>query len=425
MKSITTVILAAGRSKRFVAKKSKLTQELAGLPIILHVYNIAKKISGKNIVLVCNNENIEELKAIITECTFVIQKSQKGTADAIETAKLSIKTKNFIVLFGDVPLVTNSSIKKLINSFKLNNIASMVLFKTSKSKGYGRVIINNKKIEKVIEEIDATVPEKLIEFCNSGIMMINKDIFFKNSKLIRTNKKKKEKFITDIFNIYFQQQRPFNYSISSEEEMSGINNLFDFNKVEMLMQKILVNKFLNQGVLIKNPETSYFSYDAKIGKKVIIESNVNIRKNVSIHSGTIIKNFSDIEGVIIKNDCSIGPHARIRPFFFFLKNCKIGNYVEIKNSTVGKSTSISHLTYVGDSKVGNNVNIGAGCVTCNYDGVKKHTTTIGNNSFVGSNTSLIAPIKIGNNVKIAAGSVINKNISNNKLAIRRPKLKIY
>ena len=270
--------------------------------------------SDKNIVIVCNKENHEELKKIIPQCIFVIQNSQKGTADAIETAKLSIKTKNFIVLFGDVPLVTNFSIKKLINAFKLNNIASMVLFKSPKPKGYGRVIINNKIIEKVVEEIDTTASEKLIELCNSGIMMINKDVFFKNIKLIKSHKKKKEKFITDIFNIYFKQKIPFIYSISTEEEMSGVNNLLDFNKVDMLMQKNLVSKFLNKGVLIKSPKTSYFSYDTKIEKKVIIEANVNVRKNVLIKSGAIIKNFTDLEGVIVKEDCSIGPHARIRPF---------------------------------------------------------------------------------------------------------------
>ena len=425
MENITTVILAAGRSTRFVAKKSKLIHELAGLPIVSHVYNTAKKISGKNIVVICNKENHEELKNILPESILVIQKLQKGTADAIMTAKLSIKTKNFIVLFGDVPLVTYSSLKKLVNSFKLNNTASMILFKTSKPKGYGRVIINNKKVEKVIEEIDTTTSERLIELCNSGIMMINKEVFFKNIKLIKINKKKKEKFITDIFNIYFRQKIPFIYSISTEEEMSGVNNLLDFNKVDMLMQKILVSKFLNKGVLIKNPKTSYFSYDTKIEKKVIIEANVNLRNNVSIKSGTIIKNFTDLEGVMVKEDCSIGPHARIRPFSKIEKNCKIGNYVEIKNSTVGNNTSISHLTYVGDSYIGNNVNIGAGCITCNYDGVNKNKTFIGNNSFIGSNTSLIAPVKIGNNVKIGAGSVINKDIPSNKLAIRRSKLKIY
>ena len=150
-----------------------------------------------------------------------------------------------------------------------------------------------------------------------------------------------------------------------------------------------------------------------------------LKEYVSIKSGSIIKSYSDLDGVSINEDCSIGPHARIRPNSIIYKNSKIGNYVEIKNSSIGKGSSISHLTYIGDSKVGNKVNIGAGCITCNYDGVKKSKTIIGDNSFIGSNTSLIAPVKIGNNVKIGAGSVINKDISDNKLAIRRSKLKIY
>ncbi len=425
MKNITTVILAAGRSTRFISNKSKLTQELAGLPIVSHVFNIAKKISGKNIIIVCNKENYEELKLLHGECKLVIQKTQKGTADAIETVKSFIKTENFIILFGDVPLITIFSLKKLIISFKKNNTASMIAFKSKNPKGYGRVFINDKHVEKVVEEINATTSDKLIELCNSGIMLIKKSIFFKNVKYIKYNKRKKERYLTDIFEIYFRNKIPFSYSISSEEEMSGINNLLDFNKVDKLLQNKLAKKFLKRGVLIHKPETCYFSYDTKIEKKVIIESNVNIRKNVIIRSGTIIKNFSDIEGAIIKTNCSVGPHARIRPNSKIDQNCKIGNYVEIKNSSVGESTSIGHLAYVGDSKIGSLVNIGAGCITCNYDGFKKNKTFIGNKSFIGSNSSLIAPVKIGNNVKIGAGSVINKNIPGNKLAIRRPKLKIY
>ena len=425
MNNTTSVILAAGKSTRFISKKSKLVHELAGLPVISHVYNTAKKISGKNIIVVCNGQNYYEIKTLIKGCKFVIQKNQKGTADAIEKARNYIKTENFIVLFGDVPLVNSNSLKKLSRNFKNNKIASMILFNSSNPKGYGRVILNNKKVEKVVEEINTSNSEKLINLCNSGIMMVNKTIFFKNIKFIKYHKKKKERFLPDIFNIYFIKNIPFSFVVSSEDEMSGINNLFDYNKVENLLQRKLVNKFLNNGVLIKNPETSYFSIDTKIGKNVIIEENVKVRKNVIIKSGSLIKNFSDLEGVVIKENCSIGPHARIRPDSKINQNCKIGNYVEIKNSSIGNNTSISHLAYVGDSKIGNKVNIGAGCITCNYDGIKKNKTIIGNKAFIGSNTSLIAPVKIGNNVRIAAGSVINKDIPSNKLAIRRPNLKIY
>ena len=425
MKNITTVILAAGRSTRFVSNKSKLTHELGGYPIINHVFDRAKKFSGKNIIVVCNRDNHAELKNILTGCKFVIQKNQRGTADAIEVAKHFIKTENFIILFGDVPLITDKSLTKLMRSFKNNNLGSMIVFKTLKPKGYGRVILNNNKVTKVIEEINASSNEKLIEFCNSGIMLVKKSVFYKNIKLIKFNKKKKERYLTDIFEIYFKKNIPFSFVLSSEDEMSGVNNLIDFNKVENLFQNMLINKFLEQGVLIKRPETSYFSYNTKIAKKVIIEPNVIIRNNVSIKSGSIIKSYSDLDGVLINEDCSIGPHARIRPYSIINKNCKIGNYVEIKNSSIGKNTSISHLSYIGDSKIGKKVNIGAGCITCNYDGVKKSKSIIGDSSFIGSNTSLIAPVKIGNNVKIGAGSVINKDISSNKLAIRRSKLKIY
>jgi bifunctional UDP-N-acetylglucosamine pyrophosphorylase/glucosamine-1-phosphate N-acetyltransferase len=424
MKNITTVILAAGKSTRFISKKSKLTQELAGLPIVSHVYNTAKKISGKNIIVVCNKENHNELSSLLKNCKFVIQKNQKGTADAIEAAKSSIKTQNFIILFGDVPLISDNSLKRLIKNFK-NKVGSMIAFKSLKPHGYGRVILEKNKVVEVVEEIHTSKSEKLIELCNSGIMLVNKSIFFKLIKQIKFRKIKKERYLTDIFEIYFKQKIPFTFIQAEEEEMSGINTLLDFNKVDKLLQKRLVSKFLNNGVLIKKPETCYFSYDTKIQSKVIIEPNVTIRNKVSIKSGSIIKNFSDLEGILVKENCSIGPHARLRPNSTIGKNCKIGNYVEIKSSIIGNDTNISHLSYIGDSNVGSQVNIGAGCITCNYDGVKKNKTFIGNKAFIGSNSSLVAPVKIGNNVRIGAGSVINKDIPRNKLAVRRSKLKIY
>ena len=424
MKNITTVILAAGKSTRFISKKSKLTQELAGLPVVSHVYNTAKKISGKNIIVVCNKENHNELSSLLKNCKFVIQKNQKGTADAIEAAKSSIKTQNFIILFGDVPLISDNSLKRLINNFK-NKVGSMILFKSLKPHGYGRAILEKNKVVKVVEEIHTSKSEKLIELCNSGIMLVNKSIFFKLIQQIKFRKIKKERYLTDIFEIYFKKKIPFSFIQAEEEEMSGINTLLDFNKVDKILQKRLVTKFLNNGVLIKKPETCYFSYDTKIQSKVIIEPNVTIRNKVSIKSGSIIKNFSDLEGILVKENCSIGPHARLRPNSTIGKNCKIGNYVEIKSSIIGNDTNISHLSYIGDSNVGSQVNIGAGCITCNYDGVKKNKTFIGNKAFIGSNSSLVAPVKIGNNVRIGAGSVINKDIPRNKLAVRRSKLKIY
>ena len=190
MKNITTVILAAGKSTRFISKKSKLTQELAGLPIVSHVYNTAKKISGKNIIVVCNKENHNELSSLLKNCKFVIQKNQKGTADAIEAAKSSIKTQNFIILFGDVPLISDNSLKRLIKNFK-NKVGSMILFKSLKPHGYGRVILEKNKVVKVVEEIHTSKSEKLIELCNSGIMLVNKSIFLNLLSKLNLEKLKK------------------------------------------------------------------------------------------------------------------------------------------------------------------------------------------------------------------------------------------
>ena len=344
MKNITTVILAAGRSTRFVSSKSILTHDLAGLPIVSHVYNIAKKISGKNVIVVCNKDNHDELNSILHGCKLVIQNSQKGTADAIEAARSHIKTGSFIILFGDVPLIKDASLKKLIRNFKKNNNASMILFKSSTPYGYGRVILEKKNVVKVVEEIHTTKSEKLIELCNSGIMIVNKSIFFKNIKLIQFSKIKKEKYLTDLFKIYFEKNIPFSFTVSAEEEMTGINNLFDFIKVDNLLQRRLIDKFINQGVLIKRPESCYFGCDTKIEKKVIIEPNVSIRKNVIVKSGTIIKSFSVLECAVIKENCSIGPHARIRSNSKIEKNCKIGNYVEVKNSIIGSNTNTAKIS---------------------------------------------------------------------------------
>ena len=425
MFKITTVILAAGKSSRFHGTKSKLFQDLAGLPIIKHVVNTAKKISENDTIIVCNNKNINELKLLLPDCKFVIQKKQNGTADAINSARNLIKNKYLLVLFGDVPLITNKSINKLISNFKKNkNYASMISFASSNPYGYGRVKINKNKVISVVEELFASKKEKQIQTCNSGVMLVNKGIFFKNLKSIKFSKIKKEKFLPDIFDIYSKKQTPFSFVLAPEDEMIGVNTLKDLNKIQINFQNYLINKFINKGVIIHKPESNYFSYNTMIEKGVIIEPNVIIKNNVTIKSGSIIKSNSYLEGVKINGNCTIGPFARIRPTTIIEKKSKIGNFVEVKNSKIGDNTSISHLSYIGDSKIGKNVNIGAGTITCNFDGKLKNRTIIKEGAFIGSNCSLIAPVVINKNDKIAAGSVINQNIPSNNLAIERAKLKI-
>ena len=425
MFNTTTVILAAGRSTRFKTKTSKLIYPLCGLPIISHVYLIAKKISGKKVIVVCNKENIKELKLILKDCTFVIQNQQKGTADAIEQAKNKINSKNVIVLFGDTPLITLSSITKLIKKFLSSKVkASLIAFRTQKPFGYGRLLIKNNVLEEIVEEINLKNNQKTINLCNSGILIAEKKILFENTKNIKTNKIKKERYLPDIFKIFYYCKFNTNYIECNEDEMLGINTLEDYQKVQNILQKKYIDKFVKIGVNFLKPNTCYLSYDTKIEPNVIIENNVTIKEKTIIKKNSIIKSNSYLEGVTIGENCNIGPSARIRPNSIINNNSKVGNFVEIKNSKIGKKVSIAHLSYVGDANVGNNVNIGAGTITCNYDGNKKHKTVIKDNVFIGSNSSLIAPVILEANSKVGAGSVITKNIPKSSLALERSDLKI-
>lgn len=425
MKKITTVILAAGNSKRFKNKKSKIFQELAGLSIIEHVYRIAKKISNNNIIFVCNKNNFNDLKSKFNNCKFVIQKNQKGTADAILHAKKFLKNKNILILFGDVPLITHFTIKKLINNFYKNkSIGSMIAFKSTNPYGYGRVKTDDIYVTSVVEELYASLEEKKNNLCNSGIIFCNSKLLFSHINKISDNNLKKEKYLPDIFNIFHSIKKNFTYIIGHENEMLGVNTLQDFNKIDLIYQNIIKEKIINNGVTFDQPDTVRLSYDTKIKKGSLIEPFVIIKSGVSIKENVKVKSHSVIESCTIGNNSSIGPSARIRPNTKIGQNVKIGNYVEIKNSKIGDNSSISHLSYVGDSVLGKKINIGAGTITCNYDGKTKQKTIIEDNVFIGSNCSLVAPITIGKNSTVGAGSVITKSIPSNHLALERSEIKI-
>ncbi len=425
MKKITTVILVAGKSSRFKNKTAKIFHELAGLPIIDHIFNKVKRVSDE-VVFVCNEQNIKILREKFKDCKFAIQKKQKGTADAVLSAKKFInKNNSVLILFGDTPLISFITLKKLIKHYFKSNISgSMIAFIAKNPFAYGRVLLKNNKVVSVEEEINANNDIKKINLCNSGVMITSFNHLFNTIRNVRDNNIKKEKYLPDIFKISFKNNKSFNYIICNENEMLGINSLHDFNVVDNIYQKYLKNKLIDSGVTIIDPDTVRVSYDTKIAKHTILEPNVIIKTGVKIDESVIIKSFSYIENSKIGKNCSIGPFARIRPKTILDSSVKIGNYVEIKNSKIGHKSSISHFSYIGDSQLGKNVNIGAGTITCNYDGKNKNKTVIEDNVFVGSNCSLVAPLKIKKNSKIGAGSVITKDIPSNSLALERAKLVI-
>ena len=411
MTNITTLILIAGKSSRFKSNKSKIFHELAGFPVIDHIYNKAKKISKNNIIFVCNKNNINTLKKRFNNCKFALQKNQNGTADAVLSAKKFIKNKsNILILFGDVPLIALSTLKKITNIFIKDKLPGlMIAFDSTDPSGYGRVITKGKKVESVVEELNASPNIKKISLCNAGVMLCKYELLFSFINKIINKNKKREKYLPDIFAICHQNKKSFQYILCKEEEMLGINTLDDFNKVDEIYQNLLIRNLIEKGVNIINPKTVRISYDTQVGKNSTIEPYVFIK---------------NLESSIIRKGSSIGPFARLRPGCVIGENVKIGNFVEIKNSKIGNKCTIAHLSYIGDSQLGKNINIGAGTITCNYDGKKKNTTIIEDKVFIGSNTSLVAPLKIGRNSKTGAGSVITRNIPSNSLVVGHDKLVI-
>ncbi|PPR46952.1 MAG: Bifunctional protein GlmU [Alphaproteobacteria bacterium MarineAlpha5_Bin9] len=421
MSKIATIILAAGKSSRIKSAKSKIFHHLAERSLIEYVYEIGQKISNKNVFIVCNKNIHDELRNLLPEANLVIQKKQDGTAGAIFSAKSKVRNyKKILILFGDAPLIKISTINKLIKNYNNTRLSgSLLAFITNKPKGYGRIETANKYVKKITEEKEANNKIKKINLCNSGIMIVDNKFLFDNVKNIKYKTIKKEKSITDIFEIAYSKKLPFNYHMCSENELHGVNSRDQLINLDRILQDQLKSKLINNGVTILQPETVRVSYDTKIGRDSIIEPFVVIKKGVNIKSRVLIKSHSNLEGCEIDEKSIIGPSARIRPDTKIGKNVKIGNYVEVKNSKIDNSTSISHLSYIGDSYIGQKVNIGAGTITCNYDGKKKNKTIIKNNVFIGSNSSLIAPVIIEKNSTIGAGSIITKNVPSNNLAVSR------
>ena len=424
------IILAAGKGTRMKSAKPKVLHEVAGKPIISHIIDkilsIRNNIFIDKVVIVLGKES-KEIKSFIEnnykDINIVIQKNQLGTADAVLAAKNTFKNYKgkLIVLCGDTPLITSKlllGLRELGKNFKLGLLG----FKAINPKGYGRIVINkSNKVSAIIEDNDANTIEKKIDLCNSGMYVSETKLLYSLLSKVKLNSKNKEMYLTDIIYIANKDNIKIGITYNKEVESLGVNDRKGLAMAEKEMQNILREKAMKNGVTLISPETVFFSIDTKISKDVQIGPNVVFGPRVKIGEGVRIEAFCHLEGVTINKNCTIGPFARLRPGTILEESSKIGNFVEVKKSKIKKGAKVNHLSYVGDADVGSNVNIGAGVITCNYDGVNKNKTTIGNNSFVGSNVSLVAPLKVGSNALIGAGSVITKDVSNNMLAVERNK----
>ena len=312
------------------------------------------------------------------------------------------------------------TIKKLINTKKKGADLSVLGFFSNNQKEYGRMVVDkNNNLSKIIEYKDADKNEKDIKFCNSGVIISKAKILFSLLNQISNNNSAEEFYLTDIVSLANKQGLIVKSVYCNEAEAQGVNNRQDLSEVELEFQKNKRLEILDNGVTLKDPSSVYFSYDTEIDQDSIVEPNVIFGPGVKIKKNVLIKSFSYLEGCQVDPNVVIGPFARIRPQTVLEHGVKVGNFVEIKQSTLSQNVKVNHLSYVGDGKIGKNSNIGAGTIFCNYDGNKKYNINISSNTFVGSNVSLVAPLEIGESVTIGAGSTITDDISDKELAIGR------
>ena len=439
--NIHTIILAAGEGTRMNSNRAKSLQTVGGTSMLEKICRTAGKIS-KDITLIVgfDKESIINEANTFTDVDITISLQPKpiGTGDAVKCGldKVSSGSK-VLVLYGDVPLIKKTTLDNLIA--ESSEGASILTTTLEDPFGYGRV----KKTESgfataIIEEKDADSDEKKIKEVFTGILCVDKELLETSLQEVTNNNAANEFYLTDIVSIMSSKGVNINTCISSNEEVQGANNKKELEKLESIYRSMKTEDLFNQGITIVDAKRLDVRGEVKAGKdclidvNVILEGDITLGNNVSIGPNTILKDveigdgtkieaFSHIVNARIGDNCSIGPYARLREGSKIEDSGKVGNFVETKNTTLGSGSKANHFTYLGDTTVGTKTNIGAGTITCNYDGKDKHKTIVGDNSFIGSNSSLVAPVKIGNNTTIAAGSTITKDVQSDALGVGRAK----
>lgn len=432
------VILAAGQGKRMHSALPKILHPLAGRPLLQFVIDAAKKLQPENIHVVYGfgGEAIQKAFAADSSLHWIVQEQQLGTGHAVQCALPFIPENNqVLILYGDVPLIPVETLQELLAQSNNESLAILTA-NFSNPYGYGRIIRDNKKqITSIVEHRDATEQQLTISEINTGIMAAPSSGLHRWIPKLQNTNAQKEFYLTDIVAMALQEKISVKtVSASREEDVSGVNDRIQLSKLERFVQQQQAQQLMQQGVTFLDPARFDLRGTLKVGKDVVIDINVicegnvelsdgvkvganTILKNVKINANTEIRPHSIIEDSIIGERCIIGPFARIRPQTVLANEVHIGNFVEVKKSVISEQSKVNHLSYIGDATIGKNVNVGAGTITCNYDGVNKHQTIIGDRVFIGSDTQLVAPVSVGDDATIAAGSTIRKNVEAGHLTI--------
>lgn len=434
------IILAAGKGTRMKSDLPKVLHQVAGISMLEHVFRAVGAIEPAKTVTVIGHKAELVRQVLDGQSLFAEQTEQLGTGHAVMMAEPELQDLDghTLVIAGDTPLITGESLKNLVDfHIRHKNVATILTAEAKDPFGYGRIIRNdNAEVVKIVEQKDANDYEKKITEINTGTYLFDNRSLFEALKNINTDNAQGEYYLTDVISIFRENQGKVGaYKLHDFNESLGVNDRLALATAEKVMRQRINGQHMINGVTFIDPAATYIDVDVEIEPDVVIEANVILKGKTHIGSGAVLTNNTYVvDGKIGKNavlnasvvnqaeveeGVTMGPYAHIRPGSLIKKTAHVGNFVEIKGSTIGENTKAGHLTYIGNSTVGSNVNFGAGTITVNYDGQNKYPTEIGDNAFVGSNSTIVAPVKIGKNALVAAGSTITEDVPDDAVALGR------
>ncbi|MCK0170000.1 bifunctional UDP-N-acetylglucosamine diphosphorylase/glucosamine-1-phosphate N-acetyltransferase GlmU [Aliiroseovarius sp. S1123] len=423
------IILAAGKGTRMNSDLPKVMHEVAGAPLFAHALASGAALEPERAVLVVGHgaELVGKAAADLDpDITIAVQEEQLGTGHAVAQARPALVgfDGDAIVLYGDTPFIRSETLEAMAAERAAGADVVVLGFEAADPGRYGRLIVKDGALERIVEFKDASDEERAVTLCNSGVVAANAQTLFELIDWVGNDNASGEYYLTDIVEVARAKGLTARVVTCDEAETLGINSRAELAAAEEIFQAGARDEALENGVTLIAADTVYFAHDTVIGRDTIVEPNVVFGPGVTVESGARIRAFSHLEGCHVSRGGVVGPYARLRPGAELAEHAKIGNFVEIKNAQIEEGAKVNHLSYVGDARVGEGANIGAGTITCNYDGVSKHHTDIGARTFIGSNTCLVAPVSVGDEAMTATGTVVTKNVPAGAMAVGRAKMEI-
>ncbi|MEB8385966.1 bifunctional UDP-N-acetylglucosamine diphosphorylase/glucosamine-1-phosphate N-acetyltransferase GlmU [Rhodobacteraceae bacterium KMM 6894] len=421
--SIALIVLAAGKGTRMKSDLPKVLHQIAGAPMLVHALRSAAPLEPERVVVVAGHgAEAVTLAAQDHDDTahIVLQTEQLGTAHAVAQAAPALEgfPGDALILYGDTPFIKSETLERMVEARAQHDLV-VLGFEAADPGRYGRLVMEGDALTRIVEFKDATDEQKSVTFCNSGVICADSATLFDLVAAVGNDNASGEYYLTDIVQIARDRGLSATAVACDETETLGVNSRAELARAEALFQAHARASAVEDGVSLMAPDTVYFSYDTVIGGDTIVEPNVVFAPGVTVESGARIRAFSHLEGCHVARGGIIGPYARLRPGTELAEDVRVGNFVELKNAVLDEGAKVNHLSYIGDAQVGAGANVGAGTITCNYDGVMKHQTTIGARAFIGSSTMLIAPVTIGDEAMTGSGSVITQDVPEGALALGR------